>query len=248
MRKKVLLWAIAFAVLSFGNQAMAGPPVYNWTGFYVGAEGGYGFGETSTKFNPLPTAASFFSLKPQYLHPDPMGGFGGGTLGFNYQASPAIVFGVEGDFSWADLSGIKHVSPIEDIGGSTEFGMLTAKEVTNWFGTARVRVGVTPMDRLLLYITGGLAVSQVRYSALTLYTGNPGYPASATKVLPGWVVGAGGEWAFCDNWSLKAEALHYELGDQTLVANEQASGPYQVGYKFSTGITALRVGVNYKFW
>jgi outer membrane immunogenic protein len=96
--KKFLLSGVALAVLVAtpalaADMATRGPvykapavaPLFNWTGFYIGAHAGYGWGD-----------ASGFSTN---------GWFGGGQLGVNYQFAPNWVWGVEADISGADVSG-----------------------------------------------------------------------------------------------------------------------------------------------
>lgn len=110
-------------------------PYYNWTGFYVGVNGGGGWGSSAWD-----TTGSF----------DTSGGLVGGTVGYNWQMG-TWVLGVEGDIDWADIKGgtANHC-----VGGgcSTE---------NNWLGTARGRVGYA-FDRWMPYITGGAAFGDVQ--------------------------------------------------------------------------------------
>jgi outer membrane immunogenic protein len=112
-------------------------PVFNWTGFYAGINGGYGWGGSTSFSTPFPSS-SF----------DTSGGLVGGTLGYNYQMNQ-IVFGIEGDI---DASWIK---------GSGICGGLPCQTKNSWLGTARGRVGYA-FDRFMPYVTGGLAVGDVK--------------------------------------------------------------------------------------
>lgn len=107
---------------------------YNWTGFYVGVNGGYGWG-TSNWDSPA------VSVKPK-------GGLAGGTIGFNYQMG-SFVWGLEGDFDWSDLK------------DSTACGAFTCETKQTWLATARGRVGYA-FDRWLPYFTGGAAFGKVK--------------------------------------------------------------------------------------
>jgi outer membrane immunogenic protein len=111
---------------------------YNWTGFYLGINGGYGWGRSHW--------SAFGS------NADPSGGLVGGTIGYNWQGPGSPwVFGLEGDIDW---SGIK--------GSFTNAACPTGCETRNsWLGTARGRVGYA-FDRVLPYFTGGLAVGDVQ--------------------------------------------------------------------------------------
>ena len=227
------------------------PAAYNWTGFYLGANFGYGWGRGDTTFDPLPTAAIFVNLAPTTLGLTPRGALGGLQLGYNWQTG-MMVFGVETDFQWSGMDASVTQAPIIQNNG-TPFpgaGFLTASERTDWFGTLRARFGVTPVDRLLLYVTGGLAYGHVKYSADTDFrpVGTENYPASVSKTRAGWTVGAGAEWAFMPHWSLKAEYLYYDLGNESVTVNPAIPlPPFQVHYQWETRASVARVGVNYKF-
>jgi outer membrane immunogenic protein len=113
-------------------------PAYNWSGFYLGINGGYGFG-TSDWSAPGFTSASN----------SPNGFLIGGTAGFNYQVSQ-FVFGVEGDIDWTDLKGTCSPSVCETQ--------------NSWLGTVRGRLGFA-LDRVLFYGTGGGAFGNVELSS-----------------------------------------------------------------------------------
>jgi outer membrane immunogenic protein len=108
---------------------------YNWTGFYLGINGGGGFGDSN--WNGFAVSNS------------PSGGMIGGTAGYNWQgAGSPWVFGLEGDIDWTNLK------------DSTACGALNCQTKNNWFGTVRGRVGYA-FDRFLPYFTGGLAVGDI---------------------------------------------------------------------------------------
>jgi outer membrane immunogenic protein len=112
-------------------------PVFTWTGFYVGINGGYGFGKSSWTGGGLTTGN--FSTSGYLI---------GGTLGYNLQTG-AWVYGVEGDL---DYSANK---------GSHACGGGRCETTNNWLGTARGRVGYA-FDRFLPYFTGGAAFGGVK--------------------------------------------------------------------------------------
>ena len=111
-------------------------PLYNWTGFYVGINGGGGFGRSSFS-SPL-TSGSF----------DISGGMVGGTIGYNWQAGQ-VVFGLEGDGDWSDIR------------GSAPCAGTTCSFRNDWFATARGRLGYA-FDRFLPYVTGGAAFGNIK--------------------------------------------------------------------------------------
>lgn len=255
--------ALAVSLLTIGSIAASAadlpmrtkaPPMpieYNWTGFYAGVNVGYGWGNADTFFNPLPSAAQFVNLAPQTLSPDPVGVIGGAQAGYNWQINH-FVFGLEADIQGADINGNVVRSPIIQNNG-TPFpgaGFVSAHERLDWFGTARVRLGVTPADRLLLYVTGGVAFGDVSYSAQTDFrpVGTEQYPAAFSRTKAGWTAGFGTEWAFMENWSVKMEYLFIDLGNESTIVNPVPPlPPFQVGYSWKTQEQILRFGVNYKF-
>jgi outer membrane immunogenic protein len=108
-------------------------PVYNWTGFYLGINGGGGWGTSQWD------GVDKFDLS---------GGLIGGTIGYNWQVNQ-IVLGAEGDIDW---SGIK---------GTTNVLCPTGCETRNkWLVTARGRLGYA-FDRFMPYVTGGLAAGDI---------------------------------------------------------------------------------------
>ena len=114
-------------------------PPYNWTGFYVGINAGGGWGRSDFS---VPFASDSFNTS---------GGLVGGTLGYNWQMGRAI-FGLEGDVDWSNIR------------GSSICGGITSCETRNdWLGTVRGRLGYA-FDRFMPYVTGGLAVGNIKTS------------------------------------------------------------------------------------
>ncbi|MEP6707536.1 MAG: hypothetical protein ABJC05_08455 [Pyrinomonadaceae bacterium] len=120
------------------------PPVasYNWTGGYVGAHAGWGWGRADTTFTPLPNATQFIDMKPTTLSPNPSGFLGGAQAGYNWQTG-RFVIGAEADLS-SKLGGTARVSPIIMNNGSSfpGAGFLIANQEIKCFGTIRPRAGI----------------------------------------------------------------------------------------------------------
>jgi outer membrane immunogenic protein len=250
---KVICLVTFACVLTFGQTVPAADsePPFNWTGPYVGIHVGYGWGDTDTSFSPLPSAARFSNLAPATLSPNTNGVAAGIQGGYNYQMG-CFVVGIEADFSGSGMSGTQTVSPIIQSNGTAlpGGGSLTAHQEINWFGTLRPRLGYAVTPGLLIYGTGGLAYGDVSYSANTDF--RPGftayYPASAGETKVGWSLGAGVEYAFSRNWTVKTEYLRVDLGNESVTANPNiALPPFQVGYKFETSANILNIGLNYRF-
>jgi outer membrane immunogenic protein len=203
MIRSALLAAVSAVVL--GSVAMAAdlpsekgppvyapppPPVFSWTGFYIGGQVGYGWGadpSTSTGIRDRVTTDPIT---------DTSGIVGGGHIGYNYQISQ-FVLGLEADAN-----------------GSTERGSITAPSGDVGFGSEefdasiRARVGIA-FDRILVYATGGGA-----YGAFRVGVTDPGVPVTEVHYPDhfGWTVGGGIEYAIDNNWSVRAEYRYTDYG------------------------------------
>ncbi len=178
-------------------------PPFTWTGFYLGLNGGGAFGR-STFGGAVPTAF------------DTSGGLVGGTIGYNWQAGQ-IVFGLEGDADWANIRGSAACG-----------GFTVCSTRSDFLATARGRLGYA-FGRFLPYVTGGLAVGNIRSSVAGFGT------TDVTNA--GWTVGAGVEAAFARNWSAKLEYLYVDLGRGGAIAGTTPRLTENV----------VRAGVNYHF-
>jgi outer membrane immunogenic protein len=157
---------------------------------------------------------------------DIKGGFGGGTIGFNYQAPGSqFVFGVEADAAWADLS---H--------SETILGLGTGRQQINSFGSVTGRVGIA-VDTLLLYAKGGYAWANNEFSLTAL-----GLTLSDTQFHSGWTVGGGAEWAFAGPWSAKAEYMFARYDSENYFG-----GIAPPGVGFGMDVHTVKAGINYRF-
>lgn len=218
---------------------------YTWTGFYVGAHLGYGWGQGGRgDAVPLPDPVSF-GIPVVPLSPAASGMLEGLQLGYNYQVG-RFVLGVEDDFSVTDMSGSKNISPVAINGGGTIPGFMTSRIQTDWLDTLCLRGGFTPVQRLLLYGKGGVAVGQVSYGADTSFTGLD-YPVSLSETKWGWIAGAGAEYAISRHWSVRLEYLYYDLGNEAAIGNASDGRPFAMRYSWQTAAQTVNLGVNYKF-
>jgi outer membrane immunogenic protein len=215
--KKVLLATVALVALGMApavaadlaartyTKAPVAAPLPTWAGFYIGAMGGYASEDTSN-----------FALK---------GGFGGGTVGYNWQTG-MYVFGIEADAAGADISTSLGIP-----------GLVSADDKIRALGTVRGRVGVT-FQQVLFYGTGGFAWADERVSASAL-----GVSISDTKTRTGWTAGGGVEWMFAPHWSVKGEYLYRSFGSENFFAGTIPGGIDSGTLNIHSG----QVGVNYHF-
>ncbi len=159
----------------------------------------------------------------------------GGQVGGNYQIGN-VVLGLEGIYDWADIKNTQV--------GALGAGTLTLVTKNDYIATVAGRLGYA-FDRLLIYGKGGAAFTRDRADA-NLTGPLPG-AASGSFNRTGWLAGAGVEWAFWGNWSVKAEYDYMGFGAiNEVITNATGSlkaSPATVKLNVQTGI----VGVNYKF-
>lgn len=224
----------------------------NWSGIYVGINGGYGWGNPGVTFQPLPDITQFANLSSVSFSPSVRGGVFGGQMGINWQFQQFIVASLEGDINQSSLHGFNEASPIVQNEGGLISGKLTAQQKTNWFATLRPRIGWLPYDCIMLYATGGWIfghiIDKANASFLPYTSSSVQYPAAIDKKATGWIIGTGAEWLFTPHWSTKIEYLYFNLGHQSFIGNpEPENPPFQVEYSSQNASQIIRLGVNYKF-
>ena len=242
---RVFLWV---AIVIFAQPGWAAEtPSYSWTGWYIGAHLGYGWANADTTITPLFNGVAGHDIViPSKLHPDPEGVTGGGQFGYNLQIG-CFVLGIEADFSGSAISGSSTVAPVILNGILRPQGTLMSHEDISWYGTLRPRVGYSVTPLLLLYGTGGLAYGHANYSADTIFP-TVQYPASTSSTRVGWAAGGGVEYAIWKCWSVKAEYLYIDLGNETAIANPiPPNPPFQSLKDWNTAFHTFNVGLNYKF-
>jgi outer membrane immunogenic protein len=226
-----LAWGADLPVAPPGVVYVPGTPIYNWTGFYIGVNGGWGYasGKTTDTIvgGPLGgvTASPPFSINRVV---------GGGQFGANYQINQ-YVFGIEGDFDWSGQS--SKFTGVNAISNFTESVKLP------WVATVRGRVGIAIDGALgaLLYGTAGVAFTHASASVTTAALGTI-LNTSSTNV--GWTAGLGGEAAFAQNWTARIEYLY-------IGTDVKFSGPLGIGGTMSqttkVSDNLFRVGINFKY-
>lgn len=223
------------------------PPAFDWTGFYVGVNAGYGLDHFA--FPYIVTNGPFlFQGRDGITARGPLGGI---QAGFNYQFPFGLVLGVEIDNSWSGIRGQTTANGEQLPAG---FGSATFGSRFEDFATARGRIGYA-LDRFLVYFTGGATVGTVNtyYSAATTapYYGTTPFLAAGSSaatrsgLLPHvGVIGIGGEYAIANNLTVKAEYL-YDFINARNTSFTTNGGLVNFGTR--TMYHIARVGLNYKF-
>lgn len=231
-------------------------PVWNWTGFYIGVNGGYSWGRSSRDLNFFNPLNGVILATGTGVGRDLNGGLFGGQIGYNWQASN-WVFGLEFDAQWTGQRGSTTVlCPVAGClgGGAVATGTsATLEDKLAWLSTFRGRVGFTVTPSMLLYATGGGAWGEVDSTlGLTGVTAN-GVPfaiaSSRNTNRFGWTVGAGIEAMFSPNWSAKLEYLYVDMGSisNSVVLPTAAGIPLGANVTSRVTDSIIRAGINYHF-
>ena len=273
-----LLYTSAFAA-DMATKAPPSPsaPSSDWTGLYVGANGGWGGKDPTVTFTPGDPLANGVTCTgglgggacPPSASFNLNGGLGGFQIGYNRQINQNWLVGAEADFDWSTIKGTGKDSFRLVFDPSSSF---VASENVKWFGTVRARVGFLPLNNVLLYGTAGLAYGRVDTnvglnSTVTeangvtsfncTFAGGPGarncFVGNSSRTQAGFAVGGGGEYLLWHNVSLKAEYLYVDLGDgaKTNVVARVPFGPTPptsfIAGYSSVIFQTVRAGLNWKF-
>lgn len=205
------------------------PPVFTWTGLYVGLNAGAAINDNrynwSAFFNNYGSSGVAFT--------------GGGQIGYNWQTGP-VVLGLETDLNYRGASS-----------SSNAFGFGSASNKAGYFGTVRGRLGYA-FNHFMVYATGGLAYGNTSYPNSVFGVGVFGLPhaffgtGNNAGTRLGWTVGAGAEYALNQHWSIKGEYLYVDLGKNTVNYLDAITGlPVTLTARNADHI--VRAGVNYRF-
>jgi outer membrane immunogenic protein len=220
-------------------------PAFTWTGFYLGANVGFGGDRFIYPFSAAAVAGGAAFAGSVSITSS--GVIGGGQAGYNWEFPNNFLLGFETDFDGAAIRGKVTANAGGRIGGP--FGV--AAEVgsrINYIGTVRARVGYA-WDRFLVYGTGGFAYGQVNSSASAAVGAGGGGGAifaSQNSGRVGWTAGGGLEYAITKNLTVKTEYLYVNLGTPTAF-NQTLLGVVGVNVGEKTTANIVRAGLNYKF-
>jgi outer membrane immunogenic protein len=211
-------------------------PAFNWTGFYIGAQGGGGLISNNSEGS------------------NGNGAIAGGQFGYNYQDGN-WVFGIEGEGYWSGIKGIGNSSEVPNlIFNNTATDIDRSSVKNNYDFTIAGRLGIA-FDRTLIYGKGGWAWGNYSFDS-SFTDSNPGSPVStgsfsAGGTLNGFLVGVGVEHALTRNWTVKLEYDYIGYGSKELSETNCRSSSNACGVTgtdtFSSTKQVFKVGVNYLF-
>jgi outer membrane immunogenic protein len=229
------------------------PPVFSWTGFYIGASGGYAWADSNVITAVASSGRYFITTDPGQIGSSgassirPKGGIGGIQSGYNWQTGN-VVFGVEVDFNAFSLSDERSITTVylSDLKTFT----VNQSVKTDWLFTARPRLGWAT-NNWLWYVTGGLAMTRLKYDNSFTDTAYAAFETgSVSKTNIGWSVGGGAEFALANHWSAKAEYLYVDFGGLSstgTVSNDGGFTPASLSHSADLTAHIVRAGVNYRF-
>jgi len=247
MRKILLPGAAALmAALSFSAPAGAAdmavpytkapamiPALYDWSGFYIGLNGGGGSARKCWDINNN-LGAPVASFR-EGCH-DATGGLAGGQIGYRWQSS-AWVFGLEAQGDWADFKG--------SSASAFPFAFaVTDRSRVNAFGLFTGQVGYA-WNNVLWYVKGGGAVASDKYTGIVTATGVTFDQASETRW--GGTVGTGVEFSFAPSWSVAFEYDHLFLGTRNVTLTSSATGVLSRYDNIKQDMDIGTVRVNYRW-
>jgi outer membrane immunogenic protein len=265
--RKLRLWGMALLAFALASPALAADlpaepsykaaplivPTYDWTGFYIGVNGGYSWGKSANTFTITGFPAFTGST---HLNGDVFGG----QAGYNWQVNNSWVVGIEADVQGANQKGTDTPPPIvatNCVGGifcTTTSNGVSMDQTLNWFATARARVGFVPWDHLMLYVTGGGAFGEVAATATANAMTTISFFGTTTAISSanfanrraGWTAGGGAEWVISGPWTAKLEYLFVDLGSYS---NTVPVNPLVPSTAINSHVTdnIVRVGINYRF-
>ncbi len=257
MKRLFALTVVVFALIGLVRIASAGPgpsgkemkevapapPPCDWTGFYIGAHGGFGGGDVYWRDDD-------FGDNEILTHSVPIGPFGGLALGYNRQFGSYWVLGIEGEFEGGDIANTDQKVNFNGA-GSDEFDKFSVRN--NWTGTIALRFGITTFDnRLLAYVKGGAAFERWEYDWLHVedIRGTPHtdkFGTSEWRSAP--MLGFGLEYAFNCRWSTNIEYKHLFLGSKELTDTRIDDGEAEEeSYRYDLHQDSVQLGIKYKFW
>lgn len=238
-----------------------------WGGFYIGANGGYAFSNSSMSVAPNDAGANVLTASGLFQFPDAgtslTGGFGGLQAGHNWAIHQRWVVGLEADIQFGNIKSKGSTATSNVLGLAT----VSMTEKATWFGTLRPRLGYLVTNDWLLYGTGGLALTRIDRSgiydqptAVGSFGGAGGhsfncltatcFSGDELKTQIGLALGAGSELRIAERFTIKGEYMYVDFGSETLLLSATplaGTSPAQWAVDSKFRFHTLRLGLNYQF-
>lgn len=242
----LVLPASAMAADLAARMPVKAPPVvatiFSWSGFYVGGHAGYAWGRSQTDVGRPDALDCGNGPSCENIAYDINGAFGGGYLGYNWQAG-SFVFGLEAEGGYIGARKTVFSTIATDHRFETSYG---------GYGAFTGRAGFA-VDRTLFYAKGGFAVARIKNEALDDFpTPDPEHIGRSDTTRWGWAAGAGIEYAITNNWIVRGEYLYMQFNNRTVFDLGDGSGGVPPAtqpspYTFHDHLHTARLGLAYKF-
>jgi outer membrane immunogenic protein len=287
--KRIIVLTVALGAAALASAAMAADmaprytkapppppaPILTWTGFYVGINGGWaGTNHESMTYNDLANRGlqTDNAYNPLAVNASASGGLGGFHAGYNWQAAPNWVFGIEGDWDWTHLNAgaTNRLTRAVDLTLFTDSAFLHTD--VRSLASIRGRVGYAWNNQWLFYATGGVGFADMKFNAAVDCSNGPvsfcrggaqAIRSQFSDTRTGAVFGAGIEFKPAAHWTFGAEYLHYDFHDTNTTGGSwfvvatgapapffECGTPGQNCAKFSfgnLGINTGRLRLSYQF-
>jgi outer membrane immunogenic protein len=206
-------------------------PPFTWTSCYAGVQAGGGWGkkdltDTVGILSSLPGGFSAANL-------DVSGYMVGGQIGCDHQFAPTWVVGIEGAATGGNISKTTNFA----VPGDT----ASFRSTTDFLASITGRIGYA-FDRWMVYGKGGVALVGDRYHVDDV-AGNYFFDATENRI--GWTAGAGVEWAFTPEWSVKLEYNYYGFGTKSVLLVDTTTPNPNAPVNISQSIQLVTLGVNF---
>ncbi|MGB7178217.1 MAG: outer membrane beta-barrel protein, partial [Xanthobacteraceae bacterium] len=230
------------------------PAVHNWSGFYTGVNAGIAWGSFNPVTSTIPdgvigTATAPLVNAAGHQTAGPFGFGGGVQSGYNWQSGNWLA-GVEADIDYLHLNfPARNYVPFAPPNTNTV--AINSYNNANWVATLRPRIGWASGD-WLVYATGGPALTRYDddFSVITLteFSGSLLFQSAELKTWRlGYAAGGGIEHAIGDNWSVKAEYLHFDFGRATATQLQNSDPSQLITQSAELKADMVRLGLNYRF-
>jgi outer membrane immunogenic protein len=259
--KKFLLGTVGLVALGLAAPATAAdiaarpitkappapPPVYDWSGFYIGGNGGWGRSRKCWDLSSFASAPGVVTTLPALVSEgchDADGGTAGGQIGYRWQVPSnypnSWVFGIEAQGNWADFRGSNPslfftrplFSPITNESRIEAFGLFTGQVGYAW-------------NNVLVYVKGGGAVTDDKYRTFDIPTGL--LLDNARETRWGGTAGVGFEYGFAPNWSVGVEYDHLFMGRRDVTFTIPATSVFSATDRIKQDVDIVTARVNYHF-
>jgi outer membrane immunogenic protein len=231
--------------------APAPPPyAFSWNGLYIGGFAGGAWTSHATTSDPclVGVACAFtgtYNGVPPLSYTLGRSFTGGAEIGYNWQAMPNLLLGVEDKLGYMNLSGSRVMNP-PGIGNSDT---VAHASIGNWYDVYTARIGLIANNQWLLFVEGGGVTANMSQGVIDT-TLPVTINSTTSKTVTSWAFGGGLEYAIDNNWSIKGELMSFGLHNRMTGCSQVGgfpAGTIDCNYTKLGNVSTATVGLNYRF-